>query len=91
MGATKIRILEALVSGQEFGYGLWKTLRKEGGITTASVYQHLAELEGGALVRRSRVTTAKGRERIYYELTRKGAEMLNRIRKSASDDGVVLV
>jgi hypothetical protein len=67
VGATKIRILKALAGRQEFGYGLWKVLRQEGEITTASVYQHLSELEGVALIRKSRVTTARGRERIYYE------------------------
>ncbi|MBI3022741.1 MAG: pyridoxal-phosphate dependent enzyme [Thaumarchaeota archaeon] len=76
MGRTKLKILRALSDQPCFGYGIWKALSKERSITTASVYQHLSELEGIALIRRSGVVRAKGRERILYEITRKGAEFL---------------
>lgn len=76
MGRTKLKILRALSDQPRFGYGIWKALSKERSITTASVYQHLSELEGIALIRRSGVVRAKGRERILYEITRKGAEFL---------------
>ncbi len=79
VGITKLRIMGALAVQPRFGYELWKTVAKNGAITTASIYQHLSELEGGALIRRSRVTTARGRERIYYELTKKGVEVLRTV------------
>ena len=82
IGMTKLRMMEALSEGPAFGYGLWRALSKEKGITTASVYQHLSELERAALVRRSRVVKFRGRERIFYELTRKGSELLKALRKT---------
>lgn len=71
MCVTKLKVIHALGDGPRFGYDLWKSLSKERRITTASIYQHLSELEGIALVVRSRVTTIKGRERVFYELTKK--------------------
>jgi DNA-binding PadR family transcriptional regulator len=72
----------ALSEVPAFGYGLWRALSRQKGITTASVYQHLSELERASLVRRSRVVKFKGRERIFYELTRKGRELLKALRKT---------
>ncbi len=91
VGPTKVRIMEALAAKPEFGYGLWKILKDRGEISTASVYQHLSELEGIGIVRRSRVTTAHGRERIYYELTRKGTELLNTVGSPGRKNGFVMV
>ena len=82
VGTTKLRIMRLLSVGPSFGYVVWKSLSKEGRITTASVYQHLSELERASLVRRSRVVRFKGRERMFYELTRKGSELLKALTKS---------
>jgi threonine synthase len=76
IGETKLQLLRSLASRPRFGYGLWKELSSRRTITTASVYQHLGELEGLALVRKSGVATARGRERVFYELTRKGSDLL---------------
>lgn len=76
IGETKLQLLRLLVSRPRFGYDLWKELSSGRTITTASVYQHLGELEGLALVRKSGVATAKGRERVFYELTKKGSDFL---------------
>jgi threonine synthase len=81
-GSTKVRLLEGLERGPRFGYDLWKYLQSSQSITTASVYQHLAEMEDAAVVRRSRVAAVKGRERVYYELTAKGTELLGIIRST---------
>jgi threonine synthase len=75
-GTTKLRLLRALAGRPRFGYEIWKSLSSERNITTASVYQHLGELEGMALVRKTGVTRTKGRERIFYELTKKGSDLL---------------
>ncbi len=77
LGPTKLRLMRAMARGPSFGYGLWKSLSEERRITTASVYQHLSELEDAGLARRSRVEVFRGRERVFYELTRKGSEILN--------------
>ena len=76
LGQTKFEILRSLSAGSTYGYGIWQDLRKSREITTASVYQHLAELEGMRLVRRRGATEAGGRERLLYELTRSGADLL---------------
>lgn len=76
IGETKLRLLRSLASRPRFGYELWKRLSSERRITTASVYQHLGELEGLALVRKSGVVTTRGRERVFYELTGKGSDLL---------------
>jgi len=76
LGATKLRLLRCLSPGPSFGYELWKELSAKRAITTASVYQHLAELEGMGLVRKSGVSTSRGRERVLYELTRRGSDLL---------------
>jgi threonine synthase len=91
VGPTKVRIMEALAERPEFGYALWKILKDSGEISTASVYQHLSELGGIGIVRRSRATIARGRERIYYELTEKGVELLNTVGTSGRKNGFVMV
>ncbi|HZW55989.1 MAG TPA: helix-turn-helix transcriptional regulator [Nitrososphaerales archaeon] len=81
IGETKLKIMRALAQEPSFGYDLRKNLSKERSITTASVYQHLSELDGTALVRRSGVATVKGRERVLYELTTKGNGFLRSAEK----------
>ncbi len=76
IGETKLRLLRSLASRPRFGYELWKELSSGRTITTASIYQHLGELEELALVRRSGVVTARGRERVFYDLTRNGSDLL---------------
>ena len=76
VGATKLQLLHSLSGRSGFGYELWKDLSSIRRITTASVYQHLAELEEMGLVRKSGVTRSKGRERVLYELSRKGLDLL---------------
>lgn len=91
IGATKLKVMRALGDGPRFGYDLWKSISKERKITTTSIYQHLSELEGIALIRRSgRVTTIKGRERIFYELTKKGGGFLNTVGKPRQSDRFVV-
>ena len=76
IGETKLAILRLLRRGPTYGYELWSLLRSSRRISTASVYQHLSELEGLLLVRRRGFVVAKGRERILYDLTKKGADLL---------------
>ncbi len=76
VGDTKLIILRLLANRPRFGYELWKGLSVGRKITTASVYQHLGELEGLAFVRRSGISTVKGRDRVFYELTKKGFDFL---------------
>lgn len=76
IGGTKIEILRLIAAGTSFGYELWKSLSTQRKITTASVYQHLEELEGITFVRRSRIATVRGRERVVYELTKEGSDFL---------------
>jgi threonine synthase len=76
IGGTKLAMLRLLRTTPGYGYDLWRQLRTERSITTASVYQHLEELEALGLLRRGGVVTAGGRERVVYELTRRGADVL---------------
>ena len=76
VGATKLQLLRSLSGRPCFGYELWKDLSSRRRITTASIYQHLGELEGMGLARREGVITSRGRERVFYELTRKGSDLL---------------
>jgi len=76
IGGTKIRLLQLLSTKSRYGYELWLELNRGERITTASVYQHLAELERSALIRRAGIVTKGGRERILYETTKDGADFL---------------
>jgi threonine synthase len=76
VGPTKLGLLRLLSAGSGYGYDIWRQLRTERPISTASVYQHLEELEGFGLVRRAGAVTAKGRQRVVYELTKRGTEVL---------------
>ena len=74
LGETKLALLRSLSSRRRYGYELWRDLLSARTITTASVYQHLSELEGFGLIRKAGVTKAQGRERVLYELTKKGMD-----------------
>jgi threonine synthase len=76
VGDTKLQILQLLRGGPRYGYALWQSLSLQRRITTASIYQHLGELEELGLARRSGRTVKGGRERVTYELTGKGADFL---------------
>ena len=76
IGGTKLGLLRLLSIGPGYGYDMWRQLKTERPITTASVYQHLAELEVLGLISRGGSATARGRIRVVYELTRRGAEVL---------------
>ncbi len=76
VGATKLQLLRSLAERPCFGYELWKGLSSGRKITTASIYQHLGELEGMGLARKAGVSRSRGRERVFYEITRKGSDLL---------------
>jgi len=76
IGGTKFLLLRLLDRRPSYGYELWSQIGSERRITTASVYQHLTELEGFGMVRRRGSVPAKGRERIIYELTKRGVDFL---------------
>jgi threonine synthase len=76
IGATKLALLRILRKGPGYGYELWLKIGAERKISTASIYQHLSELEGYSMVRKSGTTVSGGRERVLYELTRRGTDFL---------------
>jgi threonine synthase len=76
IGETKIALLRLLRRQPGYGYELWLLLGSKRRISTASVYQHLSELEGLGLVRRQGSVVVQGRERVVYELTKKGGDLL---------------
>lgn len=77
VGETKLTILRLLLGRPGYGYELWMRIGSKRRISTASIYQHLGELEGMSFVRRSGSVTSQGRERVVYELTKKGSDLLN--------------
>ena len=76
IGDTKLAILHLLHRRSDYAYEIWKTLRAERRISTASIYQHLLELEEFTLIRKKGAVVSGGRERILYELTRRGVDFL---------------
>lgn len=76
LGETKLSLMKALRRKPTYGYQLWLELGERRRISTASVYQHLSELEGFSLIRKKGPVVSKGRERVLYELTRRGADFL---------------
>ena len=76
IGETKLAILRLLRNDSDYAYGLWRILRTQREISTASIYQHLLELEEFTMIRKRGSVVAGGRERVLYELTRKGAQYL---------------
>ena len=76
IGETKLAVLRSLRHRPGYAYELWRALRARRRMSTASVYQHLLELEEYGMIRKRGSVVSGGRERIMYELTRKGAEYL---------------
>jgi threonine synthase len=76
IGHTKLELLRFLRQGPCYGYELWLRAGSRRKISTASIYQHLSELEGLAMARKKGTVHAKGRERVMYELTKRGADFL---------------
>ena len=88
VGDTKIALLRLLKEGPSYGYELWLKIRSGREMSTASIYQHLAELEEFSMVRKSGTAVVRGRERVEYELTRRGADFLRiTSRLEASESG----
>jgi len=83
IGETKLAILRLLLRRPGYGYELWHLLGSMRRISTASVYQHLSELEGLSLIRRRGFVLVQGRERAVYELTKKGADLLKMLDRLA--------
>ena len=75
IGETKLAILH-LLKRPSYAYEIWRILSRERRISTASVYQHLLELEDLLMVRKGGSLFYGGRERIMYELTRRGNDYL---------------
>ena len=87
IGRTKQQILQTLLEGESYGYGIWKNLKEEFGISIKipSVYQHLSELRSTGLVTQTRIeSTYDNRKRTYYALTEKGKITIKQIRKLTS-------
>lgn len=76
IGETKVELLRLLQRRPSYAYELWQILSERREITTASIYQHLSELESFDLVRKKGSVIAGGRERIPYVLTRRGVDFL---------------
>jgi threonine synthase len=84
IGRTKQQILQILLKGESYGYGIWKNLMEEYGISIKipSVYQHISELQSTGLVRRTRTeNTFDNRKRTYYALTEKGNRTIKQLAK----------
>lgn len=79
VGGTKLSILQLLGESPAHGYGIWKALANEFGVTVKlpSVYQHLTELEGLNLISRIRPSVSVSKREIFqYQPTEKGREIL---------------
>ena len=79
VGGTKLSILQLLGKSPAHGYGIWRALADEFGVSVKlpSVYQHLTELEGFNLISRVRPKASVSKREIFqYQLTEKGREIL---------------
>jgi len=84
LGRTKQQILQILLNGESYGYGIWKNLHEEYGVSIKipSVYQHLLELRTTGLIDQTRIeNTYDNRKRAYYALTRKGRNTIKQLNK----------
>ena len=83
IGRTKQQILQILLKGESYGYGIWMNLKEYGiEIKIPSVYQHLSELRNTGLVNQTRIeTTFDNRKRTYYALTENGTKTIKQIAK----------
>ncbi len=77
IGDTKFALLRILQSQPGYGYDLRRQLGARRRISTASIYQHLAELESLSMVQRRGAVMMRGRERILYEVTKRGNDYLS--------------
>lgn len=75
IGETKLAVLH-LLRKPNYAYEIWRILGRERRISTASIYQHLQELEELLMVRKKGTLVYGGRERVMYELTRRGNDYL---------------
>jgi len=75
IGRTKLKILNAIREGYNYGYSIWRYLLSYGiDIKLPTIYQHLNELERLGLVKlKSRVGLT--RQKAVYVLTKKGEEL----------------
>ena len=76
IGETKVALLRLLQRQPGYAYELWQTILEKRNMSTASVYQHLSELEAFDLVRKKGTVIEGGRERIVYILTKRGVDFL---------------
>ncbi len=78
---TKLRIvLEVQRAGDDaYGYRLKKRLR----LSTATMFEHLAELQKAGLIE-ARIKAVSGRQRKVYKLTRKAELVLDSLREALS-------
>jgi threonine synthase len=86
LGQTKVRILKILSERELYGYGIWKLLSENYTlrISTASVYQHLAELTTSGLIVSTRSEeTLKRTHRKYYALSERGKWILKQLQNIA--------
>jgi threonine synthase len=84
VGGTKLSILQLLGKSPAHGYGIWKALADQCGISVKlpSVYQHLTELEALNLISRARPRVSVSKREIFqYQLTEKGREVLRARRR----------
>ncbi len=84
IGLTKQQILRILMKGESYGYGIWKNLSEDHGISIKipSVYQHLSELRSIGLVNQTRTeNTFDNRKRTYYALTEEGSRTIKQLAK----------
>ncbi len=82
LGRTKQQILQLLLKGESYGYGIWKCLQEEHGVSIKipSVYQHLSELTATGLIDQTRIEkTFDNRKRAYYALTQEGRNTIKQL------------
>ena len=87
LGETKLALLRSLKRRPSYGYELRQIIRRDREISTASVYQHLSELERFDLIRKRGSMVSGGRERIVYEITRRGVGFLDMAAKLEKTGG----
>jgi threonine synthase len=86
LGETKLHILQIISRKESYGYEIWKILgeRFKVKLKIPSVYQHLAELEDGGLIMRSKSETFGKVKRNYYKLTDRGRSVLIQLKNIAT-------
>lgn len=90
LGRTKTAILQILSEDRSYGYGIWKTLSEQLGVSVSvpTVYQHLDELtEAGLITRSVTEQVVGGRVRNYYSLTERGRWSVNHGHLPRSNQG----